>query len=306
MIWLAWRQLRLGAVFAGALTIAIVVVLAATRPEAVQAAGSAITSDLRSLRLLGSVLVGVPAFIGAFWGAPLLAREFEAGTHQLIWTQSITRTRWLATKLAVTGSVAIVVTGLYSFAFTWWSQPLDRFDNRIAPATFAQRGIAPVAYTVFALALGVLAGTVLRRTLPAMAVTILGFGVVRFAFQEFVRTHLLPTSTAAVPTDYFSRRSPSAVGARDWILSSHPVNRNGHALADTRIEQIVRESCHIARSTTPNDLTRCVDGLGIHDLVSMHPASQFWALQAVEAACFVTLAALLAALCFVRLRRHAM
>ena len=75
MIWLAWRQLRLGAVFAGGLRIAIVVVLVATRPEAVQAAGNAITSDVRSLRLVGSVLVGVPAFIGGVWGAPLLTRE---------------------------------------------------------------------------------------------------------------------------------------------------------------------------------------------------------------------------------------
>ena len=121
----------------------------------------------------------------------------------MVWTQSVTRTRWLATKLAVTGAAAIVVTGLYSPRFTWWSQPLDRFDDRIAAAIFAQRGIAPVAYTLFALALGVLAGAVLRRTLPAMAVTIVGFGVVRFMFQEFVRTHLLPTSTAVVPTDYF-------------------------------------------------------------------------------------------------------
>jgi hypothetical protein len=305
MTWLAWRQLRLGAAFAGALTIAIVALLVATRSDAVQAAGGAISSDLRSLRLLGSVLVGVPAFIGAFWGAPMLAREFEAGTQRLIWTQSITRTRWLATKLVVTGGAAIVVTGLYSLTFTWWSQPLDRFDNRIAPATFAQRGIAPIAYTLFALALGVLAGAVLRRTLPAMAVTIVGFGLARFAFQEFVRAHLFPTSSATVPTDYFSRRDTSARGARDWILSSHTVDRNGHALADTRIEQIVRDSCHIVRSTTPTDLTRCVDRLGIHDLVTVHPASQFWSLQAVEAACFVVLAAVLAVLCFVRLRRHA-
>ena len=305
MIWLAWRQLRLGIAFAGALAIAVVVVLIATRPEAVQAAGGAIASDVRSLRLLGSVLVAVPTFIGAFWGAPLLAREYEAGTQRLVWTQSITRTRWLATKLAVTGVAAIVVTGLYSFAFTWWSQPLDRFDNRIAPAIFSQRGIAPIAYTLFALALGVLAGAVLRRTLPAMAVTIVGFGVVRVAFQEFVRAHLLPTSTAVVHTDYFSRRDGSAVGARDWILSSQTVNRNGHALTDSRIERIVRDSCHIARSTTPKDLTRCVDGLGIHDLVTVHPASQFWSLQAVEAACFVALAAALAALCLGLLRRRA-
>ncbi len=303
--WLAWRQFRFSAVFAAAITVLIVAVLVVTRSEAVRVAGGELTSELRSLRLLGSILIGVPAFIGAFWGAPLLTREFETGTHRLVWTQSVTRTRWLATKLAVTGAGAIAVTALYSFAFTWWSQPLDRFDNRIAPATFAQRGVAPIAYTLFALALGALAGAVLRRTLPAMAVTIVGFGVVRFAFQGFVRTHLLPTTTATVPTDYFSRRDASAIGARDWILSSQTVDRTGHALAHSRIEQMVRDSCHVVRSTTSKDLTRCVDGLGIHDLVTVHRASQFWSLQAVEAACFVALAVLLAGVCFVWVRRDA-
>ena len=44
----------------------------------------------------------VPAVVGAFWGAPLVARELEAGTHRLAWNQAVTRTRWLTTKLAVT------------------------------------------------------------------------------------------------------------------------------------------------------------------------------------------------------------
>ena len=65
----------------------------------------------------------------------------------------------------------------------------------------------------------------------------------------------------------------------------------------------MRDSCHLARSTTPKDLTRCVDGLGIHDLVTVHPASQFWSLQVVESVCFLVLAGLLIGLCFVRTRR---
>ena len=45
----------------------------------------------------------VPAVIGIFWGAPMIAREIEAGTYRLVWTQSITRTRWLVSKLGVAG-----------------------------------------------------------------------------------------------------------------------------------------------------------------------------------------------------------
>jgi len=50
---------------------------------------------------LGLVVLVVPALIGVFWGAPLIARELETGTFRLAWTQSVTRTRWLAVKLGV-------------------------------------------------------------------------------------------------------------------------------------------------------------------------------------------------------------
>src|SRR4051794_38208070 len=31
----------------------------------------------------------LPLLVGLFWGAPLLAREFETGTYRLAWTQSV-------------------------------------------------------------------------------------------------------------------------------------------------------------------------------------------------------------------------
>ena len=57
------------------------------------------------------LLLVVPAIIGIFWGAPLVARELETGTYRLAWTQSVTRTRWLAVKLAVVGSPASPSSG---------------------------------------------------------------------------------------------------------------------------------------------------------------------------------------------------
>ena len=55
--------------------------------------------------LFGTALIVVPAILGIFWGAPLITRELEAGTHRLVWSQSVSRTRWLAIKLgAVRGS----------------------------------------------------------------------------------------------------------------------------------------------------------------------------------------------------------
>ena len=76
--------------------------------------------------MLGHRPARCPPLLGIFWGAPLVARELEAGTHRLVWTQSVTRTRWLAVKLGVIGLAGMAVTGLVSLMVTWWAHPLDR------------------------------------------------------------------------------------------------------------------------------------------------------------------------------------
>ena len=118
------------------------------------------------------MLGAAPAVIGAFWGAPLVARELEAGTHRLVWNQSVTRTRWLATKLGTVTLAAAAAVGVLTVAVSWWADPLDgaisstrgSLPSRITPVTFAMRGIVPVSYAVFAVVLGVTVGVVLRRS----------------------------------------------------------------------------------------------------------------------------------------------
>ena len=306
MTWLAWRQFRANAVGATLATVAVVVVLVATRGHvAIVTDPDTLATVYKSLRLLGTALIGVPAFIGAFWGAPLLAREFEAGTFRLAWTQSVSRRRWLATKVGVVSVFTIAIAGGFSLVFSWWSLPFDQLGNRIGTANFAQRGIVPIAYALFALALGTLAGGVLRRTLPAMAATLAGFFVVRFTFQLAIRPHLLATVTANLPNNVFGQRDGNGATSGGWILSSKTVNATGHALTNSQIDQIVRRSCNVTTRTTTADLGRCADRLGLRDVVRMHPASQFWSLQALEAASFIILAAGLVLAAFWWIRRHA-
>ena len=112
----------------------------------------------------------VPALIGIFWGAPLIARELETGTHRLAFNQSITRTRWLATKLAIIGTATAATAGLLSWAVTAWAHHIDHATgNAIRPQFFGARGIVPIGYALFAFALGVTLGMLIRRTVPAMA-----------------------------------------------------------------------------------------------------------------------------------------
>ena len=74
---------------------------------------------------IGLILVA-PAVIGIFWGAPLIARELETRTFTLAWNQSITRTRWLVVKLALTGLAAMAVTEALSLMYAWWADPIGK------------------------------------------------------------------------------------------------------------------------------------------------------------------------------------
>jgi ABC-type transport system involved in multi-copper enzyme maturation permease subunit len=295
--WLAWRQFRANALVGAITAAAAVAVLILTSDHIARVAGTdQLTTGYESLRLLGTGLVGAPAVIGAFWGAPLLAREIETGTYRLAWTQSVTRRRWLTTRLAVTALGAVVVVGSFSLVFTWWSAPFDEFGNRIGTANFGQRGIVPVAYAMFALALGTFAGAVLRRTLPAMGATLAGFFVVRFSFQWLVRAHLVAATTATLPNNSFGQRDEQLAGMGGWVLSSHTVDATGQRLTDSQIDRLLVEACHLTRDSTRADSIACIDRLGIHDVAKVHPASHFWPLQLWESAIFLALAATLVAL----------
>ena len=189
MIWLTWRQFRASALVAAVALAMVAIVLGITsaHPAAVTP-GDGFFSHDHLLKFLSTALVGIPAIIGAFWGAPLVAREIETGTWRLAWTQSVTRTRWLATKVAFVGLTSVAVTGLLTFMLAAWSSP-NTDMGRFGTAMFAERGVAPLGYAAFAFAIGVTAGVLIRRTLPAMATTLGVFLAARLLIQNLVRPH---------------------------------------------------------------------------------------------------------------------
>jgi hypothetical protein len=146
------------------------------------------------------LLVFLPLLLGLFFGAPLVAREVEHGTHRLVWTQGVTRRRWALVKIGVVGASAVAISAAYAALTTWWLTPLalangGRFDFGI----FDMQGLVPIGYTCFGVALGVLAGTVWRRILPAMAATLVGFLGVRLAVTTWIRPHLQTVHESRIP-----------------------------------------------------------------------------------------------------------
>ncbi|HEX4832041.1 MAG TPA: ABC transporter permease [Trebonia sp.] len=353
MIRFTWLQARAQTAVALAALAAAAILAAVTGPRllhlyAVAAAcpagadcGAATTAFLSSYHWLQvaqpTVLLALPALLGAFWGAPLVARELETGTFRLAWTQSVTRQRWLAVKLALTGVAAMALTGLLSLIVTWWSSPLDRVNlSRLSPGMFGERGLAPVGYTAFAFALGVAAGALIRRTVPAMAVTLAGLTGARLAVTYGVRPRLLTPlhATGALVLPAASGPAPApgadAAGPGGWILSDHVINAAGRVIGSnggigpngeigfatshgiTRLQGV--GACPNAfpavsdRASQPPPAfaaaaQECVSRLGLREAVTYQPLSRYWQPQWYEALIFSAAALALAGLCFWRVHR---
>ncbi|MGH8956828.1 MAG: hypothetical protein ACRDVF_17635 [Microbacterium sp.] len=215
---------------------------------------------------VGLLLLVLPMLVGMFWGAPLVARELEHGTHRLVWAQGTSRLRWAATKIGLVSVGVLAITAIYASMLSWWITPViqtsgQRFDFGI----FDLHGIVVFGYTIFALALGVFAGAVTGRLLPAMAITVVGFLATRLVVMLAARPRYLPTETARAdllgPSPSFDNQQWNLLHG-DWIRSRSSGGREG---------------CAAGR---PDD---CVE------ILIIHPARHFWAFQAIETGVFIAL-----------------
>jgi ABC-type transport system involved in multi-copper enzyme maturation permease subunit len=344
MIWLTWRQFRLQALVIAAAVLVIGFALLLTGPDLLHSYQVNKTDFLnqiefqqwnKRLYVVGIVaMYGAPPVIGAFWGAPLVARELEAGTHRLVWNQSVSPTRWLLTKLAISGGSAVVIVGLLSWAVTRWSDPIDdavgsgagtnSFMPRIWPTPFGARGIVPIGYTAFAFVLGVAIGIVVRRSLVAVALTLALVIAVLILSPMLLRPHLVSPSTALITATRENMRglelrdngsSPRVTGLEveagapgDWKLSDKTVNSAGQVqafLPDFMLEcgpppPDVTDTA--PRPSIETCLSRLADE-GYRQRIEYIPASKFWDLQWRETGIYAGLALLLVGFSFWRIKR---
>lgn len=347
MIRFAWLQSRAQGLFAIAGLALVALCLLLTGPglahlydtmiapcAAQGCAGTTTSAFLRTHNDLGNwlhiLVLVVPGILGVFWGAPLVARELETGTYRLAWTQGVMRTRWLAVKLAVILAASMAVAGLLSLMATWWNRPLDRVAAD-AFSRFDARDIVPIGYAAFGLALGVAAGMLMRRTLPAMATVAAVFTATRVGMTHWVRPHLLSPSSLVTALDPqstgFGRinsgpdtlqpagpRLPNA-----WIVSNRIVDGVGRALTPDvvsstcprlNVDQVAPPVGGGTRTKAPaaveSALQDCVSKIGAkyHVLTSYHPANSYWAFQWYELAIYLAGTAALAVVCLWALRHR--
>jgi ABC-type transport system involved in multi-copper enzyme maturation permease subunit len=339
MIWFAWRQFRIQALIAGTLLLALAIAFLVTGPHLVHAYNTTIvgckargdcngstSSFLSAYPFLQNLLtesVLLAALIGIFWGAPVVAREFDSGTYRLAWTQSASRSQWLIAKLLIGGLASVVTAGLFTLMATWWSSPLDRVRDQPF-SLFDTRDIAPIGYALFAFALGVAIGALVRRTIPTMVLTIAGIAAVRVSFNQYVRPHFASALHAVTKFELPVANSGSINFGRglnpgDWTISDKVENAAGKVLprlssgfgfetnangtttfvgagvCPNKIPNVV----HHARNSGPPQavqeaLAKCVSSFHLTSYLTYQPVSRYWMFQWYELASYVILSLILA------------
>ena len=316
MTWVTWRQYRYQGALGAALFAALAVVLLITGLHEAQLwhsalarcadtqscgnlAGSGFSLQSPSLTTLIVATSAVPLLPGLFWGAPMVASELETGTHQFAWTQSITRRRWLAVRTGWLLLAAAVLAGAVSALVTWSSGPnnaltLDAFEaNR-----FDITDIVPVSYAIFAMALGICAGALLRRTLPAVAVTLAGFAGVRVLIAQWLRLHYMTPVTAYykllgswAPKGAYLSVSQGIVGPG----GQPPAGPSSYVFNGAPVPPVCEKATQVAS---------CMAAHGYRGYLAYQPASRFWAFQGIETGIFLVLAAILLGVTFWVLKRR--
>jgi len=314
MIWLTWRQHRKQVWFTLAALAALAALMVPTGlsmwgdfnnlllgncPAETESCHTALTtfrSNHQNMNLVGVLMLCLPLLIGLFWGAPLVAREVEHGTQRFVWTQGVSRRRWVLVKFALVGTATLTASVVYGLGMSWWLTPLIRAgQSRLNPVVFDMQGIVPIGYTLFAVALGVFAGTIWHKVLPAMAATLVGVVGLRIALTTLARRHYQPAETITYPV--VMDAVDLSPGTGDWIL--------GRGVRDVA-GNMVLPGTHV--NCTP-ELPACAAEIGIgegaYNWILLQPAERFWLFQTIEFGIYASLSVVLLLLAVRRVRRIA-
>jgi ABC-type transport system involved in multi-copper enzyme maturation permease subunit len=312
MIWLTWRQHRLeGLMTLGVLAGLGVFLLLTGRAMAnsfqqlglshclgqfssdspCSALIQAFGTQYGLLLFFDTLLIFLPLLLGALVGAPLVAREVESRTHLLVWTQSITRRRWLMVKLALVLFAGLLASGALLAALLWWYHPWAQLNGTFGTNAYDTTGPVWVAETLLALALGVLAGTLTRRVVPAILLTIALFLAIRVPVATFWR----PSFEAPITriTSIGQPNNQSTLSNQDWVIAQGYIDAQGN-----QHDSLVGCNSNL-------NLTQCFQANHAKaTFVTYQPANRFWTFQWIETGIYLgfSLLALCAAFWLVRRR----
>lgn len=308
MIWLSWRLQRTETLITAAILVLLAVAfipagihvadlfaqqhIARCVNRQTQACAFAIGNFTVSAGILRGLFDSgwfnlIPGLIGVALATPLLL-DLENGTARLAWTQSVTRRRWVTTKLGLAVGTVLLAAAGFSLLFTWYQGPFDRVFGRWDNFDF--EWIVPSAYALFALGLALAVGVLLRRNAAALVVAYGGYVAARLFVESWLRQRFVtPLSVTWGP------RSAGPNLSKAWVISQSPSDKAGHPF--TGGAQVFQECARAAGSRGFKGINQaCMarHGAGFTHAV-YEPASRFWEFQGIEAALFGGIALLLIA-----------
>jgi hypothetical protein len=327
MAWVTWRHHRIAlggvAVFLGVLALWLWITglqlhhayaAAIACHPASSAACQNLIGNFQSTNVIlkgGFVLQPVPALIGAFVGAPMLAREIETGTFRYAWTQGFGRRRWALAKLVPVGVAVAAVAGAFSVLVSWYYQPYLATGNGtvfsspspLSPGLFDLRGVAFAAWTLAAFVIGALAGMLIRRVVPAIVATLTAYAGLALLAGNVLRQHYLTPlvakgsnlpDSAWITSEWWTKGGKFAFGGRppiDLLQQLCPSSFNAG------LGGRVGVSGSFSRTT-------CLVQHGYTQWSDYQPASRFWPFQWIEGGWLLALSALLIAVTVWLVRRR--
>ncbi|HUD08051.1 MAG TPA: hypothetical protein VMQ52_03170 [Candidatus Saccharimonadales bacterium] len=338
MNWLAWRQHRKQFMVAGIFLVLFAAFMIPTGlsfwhtyQHALSTCGNTDTcgqlngelfqSSIDSLliHLVPVAIMFVPILLGLFWGVPLLTKEYVEGTNKLVWTQSMSRRRWLTVKLVWVLVGAAIVVGAFAALDTWWSKSGNALSlNRFFLLQFNSQGIVPIAYAIFAVSLGVMFGAWFKRTMLALGVTlVLLIAVVIVIVPNFVRPHYETPQTYNV--SLLNSVGPSSANipvtnSATLIVNQTVVNKNnqplnwanppeqcvvatpagfggggnGHSVSAIPNKNGVPEAID-SRNGGPAVSLNCLQTLGYQMNIRYQPSYRYWDFQRIETGLYLAL-----------------
>ncbi|HEY1915091.1 MAG TPA: ABC transporter permease subunit [Streptosporangiaceae bacterium] len=313
VIWVAWRQHRIAlggvAVLLGAIALYLWFTglqmhhayATSCHPASTLACNIDFTGKYStSVNVVRAALQVVPALIGAFVGAPVLAREMETGTFRYAWTQGFGRWRWTLGKLVVLAVAVTATAAAFSLLFSWYLHPFSAAGYSIPFATdvFDLREVAFTGWTLAAFAIGALAGMLIRRTVPAIATTLAVYAGLACTTALWLRQHYMTpllTTKLNLPA--------SAWTVNQWYTKGGTFAFGGHG---SRLVNAVQSLCPpLGPGGSGGGPGQCLTQHGYTLWSSYQPGSRFWPFQWIEGGWLLALSVLLIAAAVWLVRRRA-
>jgi len=311
MVWLTYRQhrLELGTMLIGALAVALTCVAAAVyvagvrvqvgldacpsafgTPECV-ARFNEYLRQTGQLRGLPVALYVYPEVVAAFLAGPIFARDFERGTHRLVWTQGITRLRWVVAKLAIVLCTAVVAGIIVASV---GGMPHEFMLGSIGPwSSFDFEVPVVISYLVFAISLGAAAGVLLRRTVVAMLASLLLFVGPRILVESKLRPSFMPPATLPA-----GGPNVTPVPADAWHLGVRYVYSSGVDFPQDQYDALMR-------NFRGGDFYAYLSSHDAFAVSFYHPADRYWVFQSIETAIFLGMSLVLVLFTVWLVRRRA-